>query len=111
MQLRRGFFLGSLLLGSTISEALFGGGGARLVALDMDGTALNRDHQLSATTIDTLRDLSARGMLVALCSGRSNAAIQAHATELALQRSLPIVSFNGACGLLAEGPGWTDGGV
>ena len=80
--------------------------GYRLVALDMDGTALNRDHRLSEYSLRTLRSLSARGVSVALCSGRSIMAIQEHAAELALPEGLPVVSFNGACGLLASGPSW-----
>jgi hydroxymethylpyrimidine pyrophosphatase-like HAD family hydrolase len=60
-----------------------------------------------APACDRRRGLSERGIIIALCSGRSNAAIEAHAARLALQRPLPVVSFNGACGLLAEEPGWT----
>ena len=78
--------------------------GYRLVALDMDGTALNREHRLSEHSLRTLRSLSARGVSIALCSGRSIQAIQEHAAHLALDEALPVVAFNGACGLLASGP-------
>ena len=81
----------------------------RLVALDMDGTVLNKEHTLSDASLERLRTLSARGIIIALCSGRSNVAIEAHAAHLSLDRPLPVVAFNGACGLLAEAPGYTKG--
>lgn len=81
----------------------------RMVALDMDGTLLNARHELSDESLATLRSLSARGIVIALCSGRSTAAIHDHAERLALSRPLPIVAFNGAAGLLAEGPGYALG--
>ena len=82
--------------------------GFRLVALDMDGTALNKEHALSERTLTTLRSLSARGVSIALCSGRSIPAIREHAAHLNLDRALPVVAFNGACGVLATAPNWTD---
>lgn len=81
--------------------------GFRLVALDMDGTLLNKRHELSENSLQALRSLSERGVIVALCSGRSQAAIDDHAATLTLARPLPIVAFNGALGLVAEAPGYT----
>ena len=81
----------------------------RMVALDMDGTLLNAGHELSDESLATLRSLSARGIVIALCSGRSTAAIHDHAKRLALSRPLPIVAFNGAAGLLADAPGYALG--
>ena len=78
----------------------------RFVALDMDGTALNERHELSHETLTVLRSLSERGIDVALCSGRSTAAIHDHIERLQLPRSVPIVAFNGAAGMLATTPGW-----
>eukprot|EP00928_Gymnodinium_smaydae_P048859 TRINITY_DN32725_c0_g1_i1.p1 TRINITY_DN32725_c0_g1~~TRINITY_DN32725_c0_g1_i1.p1 ORF type:complete len:524 (+),score=74.41 TRINITY_DN32725_c0_g1_i1:136-1707(+) len=71
-----------------------------MIALDMDGTLLNAQHTLSATSIRVLRSLSSRGIDIALCSGRSTLAIVDHARQLALPRAMPVVSFNGACGLM-----------
>ena len=79
----------------------------RLIACDMDGTLLNKQHALSERSLRVLRGLSERGVHVALCSGRSAPAIQDHATALALSRPLPVVAYNGALGLLARAPLWT----
>lgn len=79
----------------------------RLVALDLDGTLLNRRHALSETSIATLRSLADRGVDVALCSGRSAPAMQAAAAELDLCRPMPIIAYNGALGLHACSPLWT----
>ena len=76
-----------------------------MVALDMDGTLLNKQHQLSETSIDTLRSLNERGITIALCSGRSTIAMHEAAEKLDLP-SMPIVSFNGAAGLIATPPGF-----
>lgn len=70
----------------------------RMVALDMDGTLLNRHHQPSAAALDTLRVLHRAGVVVVLCSGRSQAAMYPCARELGLPE-LPLVCFNGALGL------------
>ena len=40
-----------------------------MVALDMDGTLLNKQHTLSERSIAKLRSLSDRGIIVSLCSG------------------------------------------
>ena len=79
----------------------------RTVALDMDGTLLNKRHALSEASVASLRSLSDRGIDIALCSGRSAPAMRAAATELALSRPMPMVSYNGALGLLTRAPGWT----
>ena len=67
----------------------------RMVALDMDGTLLNRHHQLSDVSIQTLRDLSAGGTIVALATGRSAPAVYEHVKKLSLPRPLPVVCYNG----------------
>ena len=76
-----------------------------MVALDMDGTLLNKQHQLSDGSIEALRSLDERGMTIALCSGRSTIAMHDAAEKLGLSRT-PIVSFNGAAGLIATPPGF-----
>ena len=79
----------------------------RMVALDMDGTLLNNQHQLSPASVETLRSLADRGVDIALCSGRSAPAMQSAAETLDLNRPMPMVSYNGALGLRARVPGWT----
>eukprot|EP00966_Prymnesium_polylepis_P331823 7387388-Prymnesium_polylepis.1 len=81
----------------------------RMLALDMDGTLLNQRHELSHASVATLQSLAARGIDIALCSGRSAPAMQAAAAELDLCRPMPVVSYNGALGLLARAPNWTQG--
>ena len=43
----------------------------RLLALDMDGTLLTSDKRISPRTLHALRDASARGMTIALSTGRA----------------------------------------
>jgi len=81
----------------------------RLIALDLDGTLLNADHRVSDASVEALRSLSRRGVRVALCSGRSPRAMQAHAERLSLRRGLPMVCFNGAAGYLTSAETrWTE---
>ena len=56
----------------------------RMVALDMDGTLLNAAHALSPASIAVLRELSAAGVIVSLCSGRSHVAMADAARRLNL---------------------------
>lgn len=43
----------------------------RLVAIDMDGTLLTTDKQLSGTNIDRIHQVMATGVQVVICTGRS----------------------------------------
>ncbi|KAL9183393.1 hypothetical protein ACHAXT_005180 [Thalassiosira profunda] len=52
----------------------------RMAALDLDGTLLNSNHEVSDATVDYLRHLHARGFVVAIATGRS-AACAAHIVE------------------------------
>jgi hypothetical protein len=70
----------------------------RMVALDLDGTLLNRKHEASAAAVEILRELHAAGVVVALCSGRSQVAMYPTARQLQLPE-VPMVCFNGALGL------------
>lgn len=45
--------------------------GVRVVASDLDGTLLGADHQLSARTIDVLREVRATGVKVVAATGRA----------------------------------------
>jgi Cof subfamily protein (haloacid dehalogenase superfamily) len=72
-------------------------GPIRLVVLDLDGTALNRHHQFSEKTIETLRRLSARNITIALATGRSSLSVRPLLEVLQLpQPTIPVVCFNGA---------------
>jgi len=54
------------------------------VALDLDGTTLNEDHDLSQTTIDAIRAVTAKGVRVVLASGRLPHSIVPFARRLGL---------------------------
>ncbi|MFM9278653.1 Cof-type HAD-IIB family hydrolase [Paenibacillus jiagnxiensis] len=43
----------------------------RLIALDVDGTLLNDQHELVPQTVDTIREVAARGAEIVLCTGRA----------------------------------------
>ena len=69
----------------------------RLVALDLDGTTLNKAHRITDRTLAILRKLSARGVVVAIATGRSSESVFGYAKLLQLEQTmLPMVVFNGS---------------
>jgi len=68
----------------------------RMVALDLDGTLLNKEHQLTEASAEMLRSLSSSGFTVALATGRSAPAVYEHVKKLRLPKPLPVVCYNGA---------------
>jgi hydroxymethylpyrimidine pyrophosphatase-like HAD family hydrolase len=48
----------------------------KMVALDMDGTLLNRDHQLSERTIASVKMIADTGLIVLLATGRMTSAVK-----------------------------------
>ncbi len=56
----------------------------RLVALDLDGTTLNANHELNQATIDAIAAVTARGVKVVLASGRLPHSIAPFARRLGL---------------------------
>lgn len=67
----------------------------KMCALDLDGTLLGSDHQLSAATIEKVRELSAKGVIIALATGRSGPAVYDHVEALGLGVDIPAVIYNG----------------
>ncbi|TLF38397.1 HAD family phosphatase [Lacticaseibacillus zeae] len=65
-----------------------------LIALDLDGTTLNADGQLSAGTIAVLQAAQAAGHLVVIATGRPDAISEQFYDALKLQG--PMINFNGA---------------
>ena len=55
----------------------------RLLALDMDGTLLDSRKQVSPRTLSAVRELTGRGVVVALSTGRGLAEIADYSRELA----------------------------
>jgi 5-amino-6-(5-phospho-D-ribitylamino)uracil phosphatase len=66
----------------------------KLIALDMDGTLLNENHQVSAENHKAIRDAEAKGVKVVLSTGRSLATCKDYAVSLEL--SSYLVTINGA---------------
>lgn len=66
----------------------------RLVAIDLDGTLLNRYHEITPRTKEAVSRLKQKGIYVVLASGRPLKSIQAYANLLEL--NTPIISANGA---------------
>lgn len=65
----------------------------KLVALDLDGTLLNEDKQITPETAAAVRRVRELGTEVTLCTGRMFAASLPYARELGL--TLPLVTYNG----------------
>lgn len=81
----------------------------RFVALDLDGTLLNNNHELSERTKNVLRSLSKNGVMIAIATGRSVKNIAKYLEELDLpQAFVPTVLYNGAYGFkfVKEGNEW-----
>ncbi|KAI2514325.1 Sucrose-6F-phosphate phosphohydrolase [Fragilaria crotonensis] len=74
----------------------------RMVALDLDGTLLHSDHQMSDATVEYLRYLDEKGFIVAFATGRSAPTVFEHVIRLNLPHPLPVVCSNGAQGLLLQ---------
>jgi len=77
----------------------------RMVALDLDGTLLGPDHQVSSASVKYLRYLHDKGFIISIATGRSALAISAVIRSLDLQyptcssKGFPIVCVNGAKGI------------
>ncbi|MEW6663012.1 MAG: Cof-type HAD-IIB family hydrolase [Bacillota bacterium] len=66
----------------------------RLVALDLDGTVLREDLQVSERTKEVVRAVRRQGVSVAICTGRMFATALPYAQELGLD--LPLITYQGA---------------
>lgn len=65
----------------------------KLVALDMDGTLLDRSSRLTDFTIDTLRSAQRAGITVAICTGRYLENVQVMLQDAGI--ACPIIALNG----------------
>lgn len=75
----------------------------RLIALDMDGTLLTPDHQISPAVREAIRKARAQGIIVVLASGRPYIGIKKYVAELGL--NIPgqyCISYNGGLVQRAE---------
>lgn len=65
----------------------------KLVALDIDGTLIDDEYNVSKNTIEAIKFLVNKGINIALVTGRANKA--ANKVENQIRIDLPIISHNG----------------
>lgn len=68
----------------------------KIIAVDLDGTALNKNEQLSHKTINILRKASQAGHIVSIITGRPYRISSKYYKQLGIPN--PIINFNGAWG-------------
>ncbi len=66
----------------------------KLLALDLDGTLLDEQCRIPATTVEKLRLAQEKGVVVTLATGRMWVSTRTYATDL--QISHPLITYNGA---------------
>ncbi|MBC7342307.1 MAG: HAD family phosphatase [Clostridia bacterium] len=66
----------------------------KLVALDLDGTLLNSEYQLSPKTKQVVQSVKEAGIMVTLATGRMYPSAVPYARELAID--LPLITYQGA---------------
>lgn len=72
---------------------------ARIIALDLDDTLLNRDLHITPLTVAALQNCATRGIYVVLCSGRAENAILPYVRQLDIagtEAGRYIIAMNGA---------------
>ena len=72
----------------------------KLIALDLDGTLLNSESQLSDFTVETIKKVSALGHKVIITTGRPYR--MAHTYYQELELDTPMINFNGSLTHLPE---------
>ncbi|GAD15823.1 Cof-type HAD-IIB family hydrolase [Lentilactobacillus otakiensis] len=70
----------------------------KLIALDLDGTTLNDDSQISPQTAETIRAAARQGYIVSIVTGRPNRLSENFYDDLKLET--PMINFNGNLGIL-----------
>lgn len=80
----------------------------RLIAMDMDGTLLNSQGQISPGNREAMQAARAEGIQLAICSGRTPGDIAAFAIENAL-RDCALLSLNGGhCQMAPDAPAFAN---
>lgn len=69
----------------------------KLIAIDIDGTLINDQRQITPKTVAALKKASAAGIKVVLCTGRPMTGVEAYLEQLGVanQDNEYVVSFNG----------------
>ena len=70
----------------------------KLVAIDIDGTLINDQQQITPQTVAALKKASAAGVKVVLCTGRPMTGVEAYLEELGVagKDDEYVISFNGS---------------
>jgi Cof subfamily protein (haloacid dehalogenase superfamily) len=70
----------------------------KLIAIDIDGTLINDQRQITPKTIAALKQATKRGLKVVLCTGRPMTGVENYLEQLGLahQDNEYVISFNGA---------------
>ena len=68
----------------------------RLIAMDMDGTLLNRERRISPENLRALSGAVERGIHIAICSGRTARDVSFFASDAGLDQCA-VLALNGAC--------------
>ena len=66
----------------------------RLMAVDMDGTLLNPDSEITPFTLQTVKQAMAKGLKFTLCTGRPLQGVKKYVEQLELD--CPVITYNGA---------------
>ena len=66
----------------------------KLIAIDLDGTLLNKDNIITPYTIDIIKKLDRQGVKIVIATGRSYSALRDKIAPLNLNH--PVVCYNGA---------------
>lgn len=76
----------------------------QLFVTDLDGTLLNRQHEISAANRQAVLDAVARGVTATIATGRMYASALPYAKRLAVD--VPIITYNGALIKSVAGEVW-----
>lgn len=69
----------------------------KMVAIDIDGTLINDNREITPKTVDAIKKASNQGVKIVLCTGRPMTGVQAYLDQLGLDNRDDeyVVSFNG----------------
>lgn len=69
----------------------------KMVAIDIDGTLINDNREITPKTVDAIKQASKQGVKIVLCTGRPMTGVQAYLDQLGLDNRDDeyVVSFNG----------------
>ena len=66
----------------------------RLMAVDMDGTLLNANDEITPRTQNAIKEITDKGIVFTLCTGRPLQGVKKYIEQLDLD--CPVITYNGA---------------